>query len=413
MTKGHIAVLTVQGNGHVYSALGLCAELVRRGYRVTYLAHRTYADRIEQTGAEVVPLRQISFFEPDKQLIFDLPQANIDWWEENATWVFSGQCDFSAQLLANSESFYKANPPDLVLYDRWMFAGRILAQRHNIPAAQICGDFALYQDFIHRDNGVFRNPKAIAEASRKVDSFFASHGIAEKNNIWHVEAINIYFIPREFQFRADTFDDRTCFVGSCLDRLIRPQWENRSNGRPIILISHVGGDCNVRYFQEFIEALAGSEFHVILSPSVDAVADYLSLRLPDNFEINRYASHLEILPHASLAITQGGMGNTLEPIYHGVPVIVVPMIYPTNYQIAYRVEELGLGAVIPGSSLDVTRVRQSIGRVLGRAEYLDNVRRMQKRFNNQGGAQEAADRIETFTALYPRHVDLNVGARSS
>lgn len=396
MRTGHIAILTHQSNGHVYSALGLCAELVRRGYRVTYLAHPVYADRIEQAGVEVVLLPQGSWREPEHQLLFDLPHANIDWWEENAIWMFSHVCDYSAQLLTSSESFYEVNPPDLVLYDRWLFAGRILARRYNIPAVRICGDLALYRNYIHRDNGVFRNPKAMAEASRKVDSFLASHGVVDDKNIWHAEELNVHFIPRDFQFRAAAFDDRTCFVGSCLDRPIRPQWENRSNGRPIILISSTSGDCNVRYFQEFAEALAGSEFHVILSPSVDAVADYLSARLPENFEINRNASHLEILPHVTLAITQGGMGNTLEPIYHGVPVVVVPMTIPTQHQIAYRVNELGLGVSLPCSSLNITRIRQSIGRVLNRAEYLGVVRHMQKSFNGHGGAKEAADQIEKF-----------------
>lgn len=396
MGTGHIAVLTHHTKGHVYSALGLCAELVRRGYHVTYLTHPMHAHRIQQTGAKVVPVQLSSSSQPEQALIFDLPQAKFDWWEENALSGFSFACDYSAQLLATAESFYEANPPDLILYDRWVFAARILARRNNIPAVQICGDFALYQNFIDRDYGVFRNPKSMTKASSKVDSFFAAHGIAEKDNLWQVEALNVYFIPREFQFRAETFDDRTCFVGSCLDRPIRPQWENRSNGRPIILISNMSTDRNVRYFQEFINALSGSEFHVILSPSVAAIADYLSTRLPENFEINHHASHLEILPHATLAITQGGMGNTLEPIYYGVPVVVVPMIFSTNYQIAYRVDELGLGVVLPGSSLDITRIRQSIGQVLNRAEYIDNVRRMQKCFSRHGGAREAADQIERF-----------------
>jgi UDP:flavonoid glycosyltransferase YjiC (YdhE family) len=72
------------------------------------------------------------------------------------------------------------------------------------------------------------------------------------------------------------------------------------------------------------------------------------------------------------------------------------MIYPTNHQIADRIAELGLGVVFPGSSLDVTRIRQSVGKVLGKAEYLDNVRSMQKNFMRYGGAKEAADRIESF-----------------
>ena len=60
------------------------------------------------------------------------------------------------------------------------------------------------------------------------------------------------------------------------------------------------------YFEMFVHALSESPYHCILSIGDDDLAP----DLPPNFELNRRASHLEILPHAALSICHGGMGST-------------------------------------------------------------------------------------------------------
>lgn len=398
MSKPHIAILGGTATGHVYSALGFSTELAKRGYRVTFATTEDHADAVQLAGAELVPLRKYAQVanSVEPTYAFDLPPEGHEWWQKIAPKLYSAICDYATLMLPDLAGFYEKNVPDLILYDRLFFAGRILAHRLCVPAVRFFGGFAFYKNFVIRENGVCLNPEPVFEIAKRIDEFFFSHGIKEENNLWHTERLNIQLIPAEFQYHADSFDSRTCFVGVGIKRPFRPAWVNRSDGKPIILVSNVDGFPNIRYFRVVLEAFANSEYYVILSPSGKYITDERIGALPQNFEISRNVSHLEILPHTALAISQGGTGNTLYPIYHGVPVVAVPMFQPGNHQVAYRAAELGLGAHLPGAAFAVDTIRECVSKTLGDSAILSRVKATQQVFQRYGGAQLAVDHIERF-----------------
>lgn len=53
--RAHIAVIGIPIVSHVLPSLALIRELVARGHRVAYANDPFVADRIESTGAELVP----------------------------------------------------------------------------------------------------------------------------------------------------------------------------------------------------------------------------------------------------------------------------------------------------------------------------------------------------------------------
>jgi UDP:flavonoid glycosyltransferase YjiC (YdhE family) len=52
----HIAFLNIPAAGHLNATLPVVAELVRRGYRVTYATGPAFAGAVEAAGAEFVEL---------------------------------------------------------------------------------------------------------------------------------------------------------------------------------------------------------------------------------------------------------------------------------------------------------------------------------------------------------------------
>jgi MGT family glycosyltransferase len=401
MKRRHIALFADLGNGHVYPALGMCMELVKRGYRVTWATDEHYVSLVRQAGAEALlyepaRLEGMQEQEIDKALEILSPH-DPKWWMMFASVIYPWFLVLSMVMLPQIENFYKNDIPDLIIYDRNTFAARILAKRLGCPAILTYPHFAYYKKFLYRDNGVCVNPEPILAFSSLLDSFFRAHGIQETDNLWHTEKLNIYFLPKEFQFHSDSFDDRSCFVGACLDRPLQPTWKNVSNGRPIILISDASYRGEIQYFKLFMEALGDSKYHVILSIGKH-ISDESLGTLPHNFEINKFASHLEILPHAVLSICQGGMNSVLEAIYHGVPLICLP---PTSghLEVAYRVTELGLGLHLTRRELSADLIRTSVDRVLGDAKLLNRVKHMQELFIKSDGAKLAVDCIERFLSL--------------
>jgi MGT family glycosyltransferase len=302
----------------------------------------------------------------------------------------------ASELVPQVETFYQENVPDLILYDRYYIAGRILAKRLGVPAVQMSAHFAFYNDLAMRTNGVCENPDAIVEWSKDLDSFLSTHGITSQGNYWHVENLNIHFIPKEFQHHSDCFDERFCFVGALLNRRFHPMWTDRSNARPVILISGMSmwNDAKIDYggyFGMFIDALSELPYQCILSIGDDE----FSRELPPNFELNRRASHLEILPYAVLAICHGGMTSTLEALYHGVPVLTIPATVGCA-EVAYRAEEIGLGVRLSEDVLSAANLRRTVNEMLQDVSLQERVKHMQTAFRSSGGASLAANRIEDY-----------------
>jgi len=309
--------------------------------------------------------------------------------------------DLAKWVLSELSDFYDMNRPDLVVYDQFCFAARILAHRLALPAVQIYSGCAHYKRFYIRENGVCLTPSSLLDVGSEIDSFLSHYGVKGGDSLWHTEKLNIHFIPKEFQHHADYFDERFCFVGACLNRDFIPTWKDNSGGSPIILVSNTTLMEDAQYFKSIIDAFSGSEFHVILSICGYNITDESLGTLPRNFEINRHASHLEILPHAALAICQGGTGNTLEPVYYGIPVVAVPYT-PFHEEIAYRIGELGLGVCLPGNELSVRSLRHSVSQVVGNPAIIEAIARMRRAFSSAGGAKRAVDRIEEFLRAAPR-----------
>jgi MGT family glycosyltransferase len=302
----------------------------------------------------------------------------------------------ATELLSQVENFYQENVPDLVLYDRYYFAGRILTKLLDVPAVQMTSHFAFYNDLAMRRNGVCENPDAIVEYSKGLDSFLSTYGIKSRGSYWHVENLNIHFIPKEFQHHSDCFDERFCFAGALLNRRFRPLWTGRFNAGPVILISGMSlwNDSKIDYSGRFgmlVDALSELPYQCILSIGDDE----FSQELPPNFELNRRGSHLEILPYAALSICHAGMTSTLEAIYHGVPVLMIPESVGCE-EVAYRAEELGLGVSLSKGVLSVERIRETVIEMLHDDSLLERVKKMQGVFRRSGGADLAANRVEDY-----------------
>jgi MGT family glycosyltransferase len=369
---------------------------VERNYRVTWTTDDHYAGKVRQAGAEVIIYRPAKLDDAQEiqKTIEMLSPDDPNWWPMLASIIYPWFLVLSTIMLPQIENIYKNDIPDLIIYDRNAYAARILAKRLNRPAVLIYPHFAYYKKLLYRDNGVCVNPEPIAALGNLLDAFLRAYGIQEADNLWHTENLNIYFIPKEFQFHSDSFDNRSCFVGACLNRMTLANWKNTSDGRPIILISDISFGRDSDYFRSFIEALAGSKYYVVLSIGEHISKESLGT-LPVNFEINQHASHLEILPHTVLSICQGGTNSVLEAIYHGVPVICLPPT-PSHLEVAYRVTELGLGLHLPRRGLTVELIKGSVERILGDTVLLDRVKHMQQVFIRSGGAKSAVDHIERW-----------------
>lgn len=396
MEHRHIAIFTPFAVGHVYPALALSSELVSRGHRVTYPTNERFAAKVRKAGAT-----PIEFKPPEvKNVEKIIERASID----DAGYWHGFSCLFSplwittaAAAVAELESVYAADPPDLILYDWFAFAGRILARRLGRPAAQLQSHFAHHNSLMRLD-GICTTPKPMLAFGTLLDSFMSMYGFEGKDHLWHSEPLNIFFVPKEFQYDPELFDRRFKFVGVAHNRTT-PMDSGKSRtgeAKPLLLISEKTASSDDSFLRVCIEAFADSPYHVVFSAGLNT-PESPSTPLPHNFEINRTLFNREILPSASIMLCQAGMGTTLEALHHGVPVVAVPS-NPFNSEVAYRVAELGLGIHVPQQDMTPRALREAVDIAFSDKDLHRRVKQMQSVLERSPGAKGAADAVEAYLA---------------
>lgn len=396
MRGRHIALFPLPSKGHINPFLALCPELIRRGYRVTLVTDERHANLVPPAGAEPVIV--------DTSKAFMKTSATDGWEGHDPRWwdviggvILPWLLNSAAVAACQVDTFYRKNRPDLIIYDSCAYAGRIVGKRFSSPVVQYYCDLIYHSGHFCWEHGVGYTPQLILEFDKLLNSFLWAYGFEETNSFWHSDDLNICPFPREFHYDVDSIDsDRFCFAGPFLDRPFSPIWKNRSNGKRIVLVSAITGSTDADYFNTIIEALGGSEYHVILSVGEHFPMNNLHA-LPKNFEINSFASHLEILPNVDLHLYSGGAGGTLEGFFFGVPLIAVPSFGP-NYKIANRLAELGVALNLSLHGMTGQAIRDNVARALHDEAFLGRVRQIQSVVRNQGGSATAVDRIENFLA---------------
>ncbi|MDY6898687.1 MAG: glycosyltransferase, partial [Cyanobacteriota bacterium] len=148
----------------------------------------------------------------------------------------------------------------------------------------------------------------------------------------------------------------------------------------------------VPVFYKIAEACEGLDAQLVISLGGSAKPESLP-NLPGNPLVVEYAPQLKLLEKATLMITHAGMNTTMECLKHGVPMVAIPV---ANDQpgVAARIAWNGAGEAIALKKLTVSKLRETIKRVLTEDSYKQNALRLQTATLNAGGVKRAADIIE-------------------
>ena len=106
-----------------------------------------------------------------------------------------------------------------------------------------------------------------------------------------------------------------------------------------------------------------------------------------------FAPQLELLKHASLVITHGGLNSTLESLALGVPLVAIPVI-DDQPGVAERIRWAGVGAAVPIRELTPQALTRSINRVLRTPSYRETALMLAAELRNIDGLDMAATIIE-------------------
>ncbi|MEW2458325.1 macrolide family glycosyltransferase [Streptomyces albus] len=390
---GHLAFLPYPAYGHMLPVLPVVTELVARGHRVTCFATEEFLDRVRATGARALPY--------DPPLSSDPPPDVVD--ADECARAPLKNLTSSMAVLPAVERGFADGAPDVIAYDTTLWlTGRLLALRLGRPTVQLSPTFISnehyslgehHQEFAGR---IDREHPAIVEFGDRLRRIAAGTGLPEERQaelFFGHEEFTVAFVPKEFQFAAETFDERHLFVGPTAGDGDGTQWQPPAGGRPVLLVS-LGTTVNNQpgFFRRCVEAFAELPWHTVFALGGRISPDELG-PLPPHVEAHPWVPLADVLRHASVFLCQSGMGSVLESLRAGVPMVAVPH-HPEQHINAKRLTELGLALVVQREDTGVEMLRAAVEKVAGDAGMRERAGQMRRHIRAAGGAVRAADAIE-------------------
>lgn len=386
----HFAFASVPGHGHVNPTLPVVAELVRRGHRITYWTDETFREVVEAAGATLQPTT-VDLPEPPPKA--DLGPAMF-------AQMTTALVDGARADLPVAEKYHREDPVDAVCSDMMTIHGRLLGDLLDVPVISLFPTYASNEEFSAMSEltkDFDPEHPAMEEAFAKFMALYAEHGLEPVHPATAPPAaLNIVFLPREFQLGADTFDDRFRFVGPSMGPRAEVLWEPIDRSSPLLFIS-LGTAFNNRpeFYRRCIEAFADGAWQVAMS-----VGEYLDQAelgtIPDNFEVRPFFPQPAVLRRASAFLSHAGMNSVMESLSSQVPLVTFPQMAEQELN-ARQVTELGFGRQLDDDPRP-EEIRRAVEDVSSDEATRTNLAAMAERMRTAGGAEAAADALEEHLA---------------
>jgi MGT family glycosyltransferase len=165
------------------------------------------------------------------------------------------------------------------------------------------------------------------------------------------------------------------------------------------------------FYRNCFEAFGGENVRVVMSIGT-TIAEASLGSPPANFVVKAWVPQLDVLQHASVFVSHGGMNSVSESLYNSVPLIVVPQM-GEQALVGRQVERLGAGVCLAGKEATADRLRQSVLRVLGDDRFRRQAALVRESFDAAGGAARGADAILAFTRHPAKRVTRGTDTRGS
>jgi MGT family glycosyltransferase len=393
-----IVILTPPAHGHVNPTLPLAAALSARGDEVVYFLPESMAVAARRSGAQVRELDSRFDMPFDKTMSrFGFPFGVKSLTPDEQAALIETMRTFRAGLDAGLPALrdrIEREAADCVIYDVYGLWMRGLAQ--DLAAPKI----AFFPTFAVPDGGsaittVFagRRPSLPEELRAALSGSRAFSDLAAP---FAAEALNIVPLPRSFQPDAARFDDRFLFVGpSIRNEPLVPDFPLEGlAGRRVALVSlgTVATDSG-GFYRACFDAFAGTDWLVVAAMGRSGAPELGPL--PANVIARPFVPQLAVLRQASVFLTHGGMNSTMEALWFGVPLVVVPQ-GGDQPLVAERVTQLGLGRALDPDRVSGPVVREVVEEVAADAAVRTRIASTQREMRQAGGAARAAAAIHAF-----------------
>ncbi|GAA3422171.1 glycosyltransferase [Rhodococcus aetherivorans] len=348
-------------------ALGVAAELHRRGHEIRFLGHRQQRRQIEDRGFRFTPFRHARTWQSTTAhpgirglyaylSVFTDPGPGIDLLDTVA-----------------------GEPTDVVVIDCLLYGAVAAAEQARLPRVTLVHTFYEFME---------------AGAKRGPAPLLARVKGQRPLRLWTSSDLVLVTTERELDpaGRRDlppAVHD-TGVVPHRMPSILTPVGERE----PLILVSLSSTNFagQQRTLQRVLDAVRGVAARTVVTTGTSL--DPATLTASPDTEIHGHRDHEEILPDATLVIGHGGHDTTMRALAHDVPLIILPM-HPLLDQkmIGRTLEDRGAARCLPKTAAP-DRIRAAAEQLLADGPHRAAAATLGARIRAHDGAVRAADLID-------------------
>jgi UDP:flavonoid glycosyltransferase YjiC (YdhE family) len=413
--RGRFLLAAIDAGGTLPPALGVAAELVRRGHSVLVLSDPVSEGSARAAGCDFRPWRQA----PHIDSIAD--QTALIAEMENGTGlhqlrvardrvIVGPAAGFAADVVAT----VRAHPVDAILADG--VPGMLIgAQATGRPTAALMANIYLrptpgmplmLSGWLPPRGPVGRARDALirggmrlvlSRVARGLNPVLAANGRPPVRDLFELfdrcTEVLVLTSP-SFDFSSPHIPANVHFVGPQLDD---PDWAGDADWRPpgeaplvLVATSSVFQD-QADLLRRVATALGGLPVRGVLTTG--RAVDPAEVPAPANVRVVRAAPHRAVLPEAAAVVTHAGHGTTLKALAAGVPLVCIPMGRDQKDN-TVRVLRLGAGVRVDEEA-PPERIAAAVRTVVDEPRYADAARRFAEVLATEAKTRpSAADRAE-------------------
>ncbi|NYJ06019.1 nucleotide disphospho-sugar-binding domain-containing protein [Petropleomorpha daqingensis] len=414
--RGRFLLATTDVGGTLPPALGLAAELVRRGHSVLVLSDPLSEEAVRTAGCDFRPwqlAQHIDTIDQQTALMVEMEKGNglQQLRAARDLFIVGPAAGFAAEVVAT----VREHPVDVVLSDG--VPGMLIgAQATGRPTAALMANIYLRPTpgmplmalgwlpprgpLGRARDAVIRRATGLVldRFTRGLNPALAANGRPPVRGVFELfdrcTEVLVLTSP-SFDFSSPHIPANVHFVGPQLDD---PAWAGDAGDwrppgdAPLVLVA------TSSTFQDQLDLLrrvatALGELPVRGLITAGRAVDPADVAAPANVRVVRAAPHRAVLPEAAAVVTHAGHGSVLKALAAGVPLVCMPMGRDQKDN-TVRVLRLGAGVRVDEKA-PPERIAAAVRQVLDEPGYADAARRFAETLATEAKTRpSAADRAE-------------------
>jgi MGT family glycosyltransferase len=398
-----ILFATVPSDGHISPLTGLAKYLQEAGCDVRWYTSRIFEDKLKRlsiphyifTKAFDINPVNLDYIFPERKYIFDQPEKlNFDLIN-----IFAKR---SPEYYSDIKTIYRSFPFDLMISDSMFSAIPFVKAKMNIPVISV-GMVPLAADSVDLASYGMALPPAITDAQhdeyarlrdfvstvlfkRSMDTY---ETILKENEIFIERSILPDLLIRQsdlylqigtpgFEYKRTDLGENIRFVGPLMPFSSRKENKTWFDERllkydKIVLVTQGMAETDTQKILEpTLEAFKDTDTLVIATTGGNGTIGLRERYKAKNLIIESYIPFEEVMPYASVCITNGGYMTSLLSISHKLPIVTAGVQGGKN-EVGTRVAYFNCGVNLKTEIPQPQAIRDAVQEIILNDKYKENV----------------------------------------